>query len=86
MSHQLKYPSVCNTATGQLFLIKNIRDNDLEEIITFNSVSMIVAEYIPFGANQMITMLVRQSGFKGVTFPILSMETRAARQWSLLLS
>ena len=56
MSHQLKYPSVCNTAAGQLFLIKNIRDNDLEEIITFNSVSMIVAEYIPFGANQIVQL------------------------------
>lgn len=29
----------------------NIRD-ELDEIITLNSVSIIVAEYIPFGANQ----------------------------------
>ena len=36
--------------------IDNIRDNDLEEIITLNSVSMIVAEYIPFGANQLVQL------------------------------
>mmetsp|Transcript_20530 Transcript_20530/g.44492 ORF Transcript_20530/g.44492 Transcript_20530/m.44492 type:complete len:312 (-) Transcript_20530:12-947(-) len=36
--------------------IDNIRDNDLEEIITLNSVSMIVAEYIPFGANQIVQL------------------------------
>lgn len=36
--------------------IDNIRDNDLEEIITLNSVSMIVAEYIPFGANQILQL------------------------------
>lgn len=35
----------------------NIRD-ELDEVITLNSVSIIVAEYIPFGANQ-----VRVSGF-----------------------
>jgi hypothetical protein len=29
----------------------NIRD-DLDEVITLNSVSVIVAEYIPFGSNQ----------------------------------
>ena len=29
----------------------NIRD-DLDEVITLNSVSIIVAEYVPFGANQ----------------------------------
>lgn len=29
----------------------NIRD-ELDEVITLNSVSIIVAEYIPFGANQ----------------------------------
>ena len=36
--------------------LDNIRDNDLEEIITLNSVSMIVAEYIPFGANQIVQL------------------------------
>jgi hypothetical protein len=36
--------------------IDNIRDNDLEENITLNSVSMIVAEYIPFGANQLVQL------------------------------
>ncbi|KAL7549921.1 hypothetical protein ACHAWF_013176 [Thalassiosira exigua] len=36
--------------------IDNIRDNDLEEIITLNSVSMIIAEYIPFGANQIVQL------------------------------
>ncbi|KAL7542407.1 hypothetical protein ACHAXR_013410 [Thalassiosira sp. AJA248-18] len=35
--------------------IDNIRDN-LEEIVTLNSVSMIVAEYIPFGANQLVQL------------------------------
>jgi hypothetical protein len=29
----------------------NIRD-DLDEVITLNSVSIIVAEYVPFGSNQ----------------------------------
>lgn len=32
----------------------NIRD-ELDEVITLNSVSIIVAEYIPFGANQVRT-------------------------------
>lgn len=36
--------------------LDSIRDNDLEEIITLNSVSMIVAEYIPFGANQLVQL------------------------------
>jgi len=36
--------------------IANIRDNDLDEIITLNSVSMIVAEYIPFGSNQIVQL------------------------------
>jgi len=36
--------------------IDNIRDNDLEEIVTLNSVSMIVAEYIPFGSNQIVQL------------------------------
>mmetsp|Transcript_34270 Transcript_34270/g.75065 ORF Transcript_34270/g.75065 Transcript_34270/m.75065 type:complete len:361 (+) Transcript_34270:174-1256(+) len=34
----------------------NIRDHDLDQIITLNSVSVIVAEYIPFGANQMVQL------------------------------
>lgn len=34
----------------------NIRDNDLNEIITLNSVSIIVAEYIPFGSNQIVQL------------------------------
>ena len=33
----------------------NIRD-DLDEVITLNSVSVIVAEYIPFGSNQVSRM------------------------------
>lgn len=33
----------------------NIRD-DLDEVITLNSVSIIVAEYIPFGANQIVQL------------------------------
>ena len=36
--------------------IDNIRDDALEEIVTLNSVSMIVAEYIPFGANQIVQL------------------------------
>ena len=36
--------------------IDNIRDNDLDEIITLNSVSVIVAEYIPFGSNQIVQL------------------------------
>ena len=36
--------------------IDNIRDNDLDEIITLNSVSTIVAEYVPFGANQIVQL------------------------------
>lgn len=34
----------------------NIRD-ELDEVITLNSVSIIVAEYIPFGANQVTSLL-----------------------------
>lgn len=34
----------------------NIRD-ELDEVITLNSVSIIVAEYIPFGANQVRALL-----------------------------
>mmetsp|Transcript_26207 Transcript_26207/g.32134 ORF Transcript_26207/g.32134 Transcript_26207/m.32134 type:complete len:845 (-) Transcript_26207:121-2655(-) len=34
----------------------NIRDHDLDEVITLNSVSIIVAEYIPFGANQIVQL------------------------------
>jgi hypothetical protein len=33
----------------------NIRD-ELDEVITLNSVSIIVAEYVPFGANQIVQM------------------------------
>lgn len=33
----------------------NIRD-DLDEVITLNSVSIVVAEYIPFGNNQMLEL------------------------------
>lgn len=33
----------------------NIRD-ELDEVITLNSVSVIVAEFIPFGANQIVQM------------------------------
>ena len=33
-----------------------IRDHDLDEVITLNSVSIIVAEYIPFGANQIVQL------------------------------
>ena len=34
----------------------NIRDDDLDEVITLNSVSTIVAEYIPFGANLIVQL------------------------------
>mmetsp|Transcript_33715 Transcript_33715/g.99342 ORF Transcript_33715/g.99342 Transcript_33715/m.99342 type:complete len:282 (-) Transcript_33715:2695-3540(-) len=34
----------------------NIRDHDLDEIISLNSVSVIVAEYVPFGANQLVQL------------------------------
>ena len=33
-----------------------IRDNDLVELITLNSVSLIVAEFIPFGSNQIVQL------------------------------
>lgn len=33
-----------------------IRDNDLDELITLNSVSLIVAEFIPFGSNQIVQL------------------------------
>lgn len=36
--------------------LDSIRDTNLEEIITLNSVSIIVAEYIPFGANQIVQL------------------------------
>lgn len=36
--------------------VDNIRDHDLDEVITLNSVSVIVAEYIPFGANQIVQL------------------------------
>lgn len=35
--------------------VDNIRD-ELDEVITLNSVSIIVAEYIPFGANQIVQL------------------------------
>lgn len=34
----------------------NLRDQELDEVITLNSVSVIVAEYIPFGANQIVQL------------------------------
>jgi len=34
----------------------NIRDHELDEVITLNSVSIIVAEYVPFGANQIVQL------------------------------
>lgn len=45
----------------------NIRD-ELDEVITLNSVSIIVAEYIPFGANQVSTLrckLILRLGYVG---------------------
>jgi hypothetical protein len=36
--------------------IDSIRDNNLEEIITLNSVSVIIAEYIPFGSNHIVQL------------------------------
>lgn len=36
--------------------VDTIRDVDLDEIITLNSVSLIVAEYIPFGSNQIVQL------------------------------
>lgn len=36
--------------------VDTIRDKDLDEIITLNSVSIIVAEYIPFGSNQIVQL------------------------------
>jgi hypothetical protein len=36
--------------------IDTIRDKGLDEVITLNSVSMIVAEYIPFGSNQLVQL------------------------------
>ncbi len=33
-----------------------IRDNDLDEVITLNSVSLIVAEFVPFGPNQIVQL------------------------------
>lgn len=37
-----------------------LRD-ELDEVITLNSVSIIVAEYIPFGANQIVQVLLYHS-------------------------
>lgn len=36
--------------------IDTIRDQVLDEVITLNSVSLIVAEYIPFGSNQIVQL------------------------------
>ena len=36
--------------------IDTIRDNDLEEVITLNSISLIVAEFVPFGSNQIVQL------------------------------
>lgn len=36
--------------------IDTIRDKGLDEVITLNSVSLIVAEYIPFGSNQIVQL------------------------------
>ncbi len=36
--------------------IDNIRDNDLDEVITLNSVSLIVAEFVPFGSNHIVQL------------------------------
>lgn len=36
--------------------IDTIRDQELDEIITLNSVSLIVAEYVPFGSNQIVQL------------------------------
>lgn len=36
--------------------IDTIRDQELDEIITLNSVSLIVAEYVPFGSNQVVQL------------------------------
>jgi hypothetical protein len=36
--------------------IDTIRDNDLDEVITLNSVSLIVAEFVPFGSNQIVQL------------------------------
>ena len=36
--------------------IDTIRDQELDEVITLNSVSLIVAEYIPFGSNQIVQL------------------------------
>jgi len=36
--------------------IDTIRDQSLDEVITLNSVSLIVAEYIPFGSNQIVQL------------------------------
>jgi len=36
--------------------IDTIRDQELDEVITLNSVSLIVAEYVPFGSNQIVQL------------------------------
>mmetsp|Transcript_45192 Transcript_45192/g.54796 ORF Transcript_45192/g.54796 Transcript_45192/m.54796 type:complete len:856 (+) Transcript_45192:187-2754(+) len=42
--------------SGAVSATDNIRDHDLDEVITLNSVSIIVAEYVPFGANQIVQL------------------------------
>lgn len=36
--------------------IDTIRDTELDEVITLNSVSLIVAEFVPFGSNQIVQL------------------------------
>ena len=43
------------TESGAINATDNIRD-ELDEVILLNSVSIIVAEYIPFGANQIVQL------------------------------
>lgn len=49
-------PTLSNAHRAQESGIDNIRDNNLDEIITLNSVSVICAEYIPFGSNQLLQL------------------------------
>ena len=66
MSPRPTCPSVCGMAVDLLYPMPteptkvavntdSIRD-ELDEVITLNSVSIIVAEYIPFGANQIVQL------------------------------
>ena len=49
-------PTLSNAHRAQESGIDSIRDNNLDEIITLNSVSVICAEYIPFGSNQLLQL------------------------------